>query len=322
MSEIRAILDSSILQGLGWGLATFGLNISLRIFRFPDLTVDGSFTLGAAVFSTLLVAGLNPAIALVISVFAGGVAGILTGFLNTVAKIGKLLSGILVMTALYSINFRILGNSPNQKILDLPTLISPIEKWDTVFSLPLIGVHIGLISFYTILWIIIAIFFSIVYKSELGLTFRYAGFDRHRADKMGFKSKYRIIIGIGVANAIVALSGIFIAQEIGFADINMGSGLIITALASLLIGEQVIKFLQKFRNIFLLSPISIILISIIGTFIYYLIIGVLLRLSAYNLIPLFNLQPTDLKLFSALIVIIVILLMSKRQIFMPREELL
>ncbi len=115
--DFKAILDSSLLQGLSWGIATLGLYISLRVFRFPDLTVDGSFGLGGAVFAGLLSKDFPPWYCLLMAVAAGLFAGMLTGLLHVGAKIGRLLSGILMMTALYSINFRILGDRPNLSIL-------------------------------------------------------------------------------------------------------------------------------------------------------------------------------------------------------------
>lgn len=322
--EIVAVFDSSILQGLSWGLATLGLYISLRIFRFPDLTVDGSFGLGGAVFASLLkYSGYEPSFCLFMAVLCGAFAGIITGILHVIAGIGRLLSGILVMTALYSINFRILGNKPNLGFLGLPTVLSYVENYDTQFLLRETGFHLGLIVFYLIFWLIIATILIWAYQSELGLTFRFAGYDRKRADALGFKSGKRIIIGLSFANALVALSGALVAQEQSFADVSMGSGLIVITLASLLIGEQIVE--RLFGKIFkagLLAPTAIVFGPIIGTFTYYLIIHILLGLSQKNLLPLINIQPTDLKLITALAVVATMWFLPGIKEPIPREETL
>jgi len=319
--NLLSILDSSFLQGLSWGLATLGLIISLRIFRFPDLTVDGSFGLGGAISAILLANGYSPLVATFFSFIGGLLAGFLTGILHIKAKIGKLLSGILMMTALYSINFRVMGNCSNIPLLDVETLISFYENRDIHFFLPQLNLHIATYAFYIVFWFFICVVFYFCYYSEWGLIARLAGYDENRSDAYGFDSGKYIVKGLMFSNGLVALSGSLVSQSQGFSDYNMGTGLVITALASILIGEQIVRFIlpTSFTQE-KMSPATLLIAPFIGTFMYYFLVGLLLRMSSMNMLPIIRLQPTDLKLITAMSVVAIIWLLPIKHTSFPREE--
>lgn len=320
--NFASILDSALLQGLSWGLATFGLIISLRVFRFPDLTVDGSFGLGGAICAILLTHGVVPWVATLVAFTGGLAAGLATGVLHVHAKIGKLLSGILMMTALYSINFRIMGNKSNLSLLDTNTMLSSIEIIDIKRYLPLINFHLATYGFFLLFWLVICALFFLVFHSEWGIKARLAGYDKHRADGFGFNSGNYIIKGLMFSNGLVALSGALVCQSQGFSDYNMGTGLVIIALASVLIGEQFINLILP-KKYFpeKMNSISLLLAPFWGTFLYYFLIGLLLRMSSKNMLPIINLQPTDLKLITAISVVTMIwLLPVNKSIQTIREE--
>jgi putative ABC transport system permease protein len=310
--------DSTLLLGLSYGIATLGLYISLRIFRFPDLTVDGSFGLGGAIFAAFVSNGCNPIIALLIAICFGALAGLATGALFVSGKIGKLLSGILVMTSLYSINFRILGKKPNLPINFYPSFTESIEKLDSEYFIPITNMHLGMIIFYILISAIIIYLIMKIYNSETGLVFRFTGYEIRRGESLSFSAKPKVIMGLMFSNGLVAFSGALITEEQGFADINAGTGLVIILLASLLIGEIFLeRFIYKNGN---LKAFGFALAPFLGTFIYYIMINILLQLSSDNFIPIFNIQPTDLKLLTALIVVIIIWIIPLTNNTFPKEE--
>ncbi len=203
----------------------------------------------------------------------------------------------------------------------MPTVIRIFEELDKTKAVQWTGYHLGMIGMYLLVWIGLGLIFVRAYKSELGLTFRFAGFDRERCESLGIKSGRRVVIGLAFANGLVALSGALVTQEQGFADVGMGTGLVVITLASLLIGEQVVE--RGVERVFkrgILNPVTMVLSPIVGTFLYYMLIGVLLRLSSTNRLPLINLQPTDLKLVTALAVVAVMWFLPGLKEPIPREE--
>jgi putative ABC transport system permease protein len=275
MNELQFL--GTVEIGLIYALITIGVYLTFRIIDFPDLTVDGSFTLGAAVATVMIAAGYNPWFATLSAIMAGSVAGMITGYLNVRWDILGLLAGILTMTALYSVNLRIMQR-PNIAIIDEPTIFLN----DAIILTSLI-----------IVVIIIAIL-TRFFSAEFGLAVRGAGMNPTVSRAYGINVGMVKIIMLALSNAIVALGGALFAQSQGFADISMGSGTVIIGLASVIIGEAIF-----------LNPKKIILVLIacvIGSIIYR--IAVAFALNAHDI----GLEVYDLNLITAIIVAVTMIL--------------
>jgi len=268
---------ASVEQGLVYAIMAIGVYLTFRILDFPDLTVDGSFPLGAAVAAKMIVSGYHPVVATLVPLLFGALAGIMTGILHTKGKITGLLAGILTMTALYSINLRVMGK-PNIPLLRETTVItmsnsSGLPQWLT---------NILLFAFCVIVIKFILDWFLF---TEIGLALRATGDNPHMIRSMGVNTDSMKILGLALSNALVAFSGALVAQHQGFADAGMGIGMIIAGLASVIIGEVVIGA----RSI----PVATIAV-IGGSIIYRLAIAVAL---------LIGFRSSDLKLITALLVV-------------------
>lgn len=304
MSSI--IFDTAFQQGFLYVLAVFGIVISFRLMNFPDLTVDGSFTLGGAVLAVMLSNGHSIVFSIIIAVMAGFLAGATTAILNRKLGISKILSGILVMLILYSINLRIMGKA-NISLLRIDTLFTPFESLDKVILL-LFLFGIAVIVLIGLLYLSI---------TKLGLFIRATGDNEFMVRSQGVNTDWVFIIGIGSSNALIAFSGAMVAQSQGFADVSMGIGMIITALAALIIGESFVSVIQSIKRKFIKQSMTIkennscfpwdtfnsFFAAILGSFLYFLIIAICLQL---------GLAPTDLKLATGILVIIGIALRFKK----------
>ena len=283
---MQEFLLTSFQQGLLISLAVMGIYISFRILDFPDLTCDGSFSLGGGLVAVLLGAGVNPYLALTLVLVAGFLAGSCTGLLNTRFRINPLLSGILMMTMLYSINLRVM-NRPNYPLFDLDTILKPIENMSSHSQL-------GLVIFFAIMVVIFKVLLDLFLRTELGLVLISSGDNETMTQGLGFNTARVKILGMGLSNALIAVSGAMTAQYYGFADISIGVGIIIVGIAALIIGESLFR------------PSSVpshSLAIILGTIIYYMIVSMGLRL---------GLAPTDLKIATALMVIGVLIFRLRR----------
>ncbi|MES2214806.1 MAG: ABC transporter permease [Pseudomonadota bacterium] len=221
MNQLQLL--GAIEIGLIYSLVAIGVYITFKIIDFPDLTVDGSFTLGAAIAGAMISAGFNPYLSTIVAIFAGSIAGVITGYLNTRWKILGLLAGILVMTALYSINLRIMTR-PNIAIIDEPTIFG--SRSIIITSLIIV----------TALILILTRFFA----SHFGLGIRAAGINPKVSSAYGISVSKMKIIALALSNGIVGLAGALFTQSQGFADISMGTGTVIVGLASVIIGEAII----------------------------------------------------------------------------------
>ena len=218
--------------GLIFGLVALGVLISFRIINFPDLTVDGSFPLGAAVAATLIVNGWDPFLATAVAMLAGGLAGAVTAWLNVHLRIMQLLASILVMIALYSINLRIMGK-PNVALINEPTVFSALS----IDSLP------GFVSELVIVLVVVVaakLLLDLYFASETGLAMRATGSNPRMARAQGISTDRLTLAGLALSNALVALAGALFAQTQGGADISMGVGTIVIGLAAVIIGETLI----------------------------------------------------------------------------------
>lgn len=277
-------LLTSAEQGLVFGIMALGVYITFKILKFADLTVDGSFPLGAAVAASLIVSGQNPFLATAVAFATGGGAGIFTGLLNTKAKISDLLAGILTMTSLYSINLRIMGK-PNIPLLNQPTIFTFVQ--DLIKSMiPGFPLKYMFIIIFIITALAVKILLDIFLKTQMGFSLRATGDNPQMIRSQGVNTDIAKITGLCLSNAIIATAGALVAQYQGFADVGMGIGTVVAGLASVIIGDALIGE----RSIFF-STLS----ALFGSFLYRLSISLVL---SFRLA-----QASDLKLLTALVVI-------------------
>lgn len=272
------ILIPTVAQGLMWALLAMGVYITFRVLDVADLSVEGSFPLGAAVAASVLVAGYGIVTAFVLAAVAGALAGAVTGFLTTKLKIPALLAGILTMIGLYSINLHVMGKA-NVALLRVETIFSQTESLGLTSAQSMLVV--GLVAV-VLVGVIVYWFFG----TELGTAIRATGCNSQMARAQGVNTNSMIVLGLLISNAMVALSGALVAQSNGFADVGMGTGTIVIGLASVIIGE-VLFGTRSFKN----CLISVIL----GSIVYRLVIAVVLQM---------GMPPNDLKLFTAVLVAI------------------
>lgn len=291
LSEIA--FYGAIETGFVYALVAFSIYLSFRVLDFPDLTVDGSFPLGAATAATMIVAGYNPWLATLVAVVAGMLAGAVTAFLNVKLKILNLLASILTMTALYSVNLRIMGK-PNVALLgaDTQTVLSPLEAW---LPIPYFMVPVVLFALVTLVVLLLLWWFM---KSEIGLAMRATGANPTMARAQGIHTGMMIILGVAIANGLVGFAGALFAQSQSAADVTMGVGVIVIGLASLIGGEAV------------LSPKTVLraLIGcVIGAIIYRLAIALALNADFIGL------RAQDLNIITAVLVTLAIVLPGIRR---------
>jgi len=268
----------SLEQGLAYALVAVGIVISFRILAFPDLTVDGSFALGGAVLARMITEGIPPVYGVLLAVLCGFLSGCCTGWLNTRLKINSLLAGILMMTILYSVNLRIMGRS-NIQLLTVDTILTPLENLE-------INRFIPIIVFFFLVTFLIKFLTDMFFRTQIGFAMRATGDNEQMIRTLGVNTDNMTVLGLGISNAFVALSGALVAQDQGFADIGMGIGMIVAGLAAIIIGESIIGKSSVQRMT---------LAAVVGSVIYKLIIAVGLRL---------GLAPTDLKLATGIMVIL------------------
>jgi putative tryptophan/tyrosine transport system permease protein len=276
-------LVGALEQGLVFGLMSLGVYLTFRVLDFPDLSVDGTLPLGAAVSATVVHSGGSPGISLVAAIAAGMIAGAVTGFMSTKLRILNLLAGILTMIALYSVNIRIMG-APNLTLLNRPTIFDAFV-WLGVspFSIPtLVALAVGVL-------VIIGLYAFL--HTNFGLALRATGDNPKMVIAQGFNTHAAIIAGVAISNGMVSLSGALLAQSQGSADVGMGVGTIIAGLAAVIIGEA---FMGE-RSVFL-ALVGVML----GSILYRLAIAAALSFRWGSL----SLTPSDLNLITAILVMI------------------
>ena len=284
-------VSGAIEQGLVYGMMSLGVFMTFRLLDFPDLTVDGSLPLGAAVGSVCLAQGMPPFLALIPAAFAGFLAGSVTGILNTKFKILHLLASILTMTALYSVNIRIMGG-PNLPLLGLPFVFSPlIDMGITSFiASPLVFGAFALVAGGLLYWFI---------QTETGQALIATGDNPTMIKSMGVNTHSMIILGVGLSNAMVAVSGALIAQNQGAADVNMGVGTIVAGLASIVVGETL--FGSRAGGS---SMGRCVVAVVLGSVVYRLAIAFALGIKVGE----FSFQPSDLNLITSILVVFALIL--------------
>ncbi|HEU67664.1 MAG TPA: ABC transporter permease [Candidatus Acetothermia bacterium] len=229
-----SIVMAAVEQGLIYGLMALGVYISFRILSFPDLSVDGTFPLGAAVGATLIVAGWNPYAALGVAFAAGAVGGAFTGVLATKFRIQGLLAGVLTMIMLYSLNLRIMGR-PNLPLLGRPSVFRLAAQWG---GIPMAWANFAVAASLALGAILLL---HLLFRTEIGLALRATGDNPGMVRAYGTSPEGMVILGLALANGLVALSGALAAQHGGFADVGLGVGTIVAGLASVIVGEILLR---------------------------------------------------------------------------------
>ncbi len=271
----------ALLQGLAFVPLALGIFLSAKVFNIPDITTDGSYTLGAAVFAVCMLSNMHPLMATLLAMPAGAAAGAVTGIIHTKLKMNALLAGILVMTALYSVNLLIMERS-NIALLGTPSLFVEINNPENLLiNIDIAGILVTIITL-ILLWLL---------KTDFGLAMRAAGSNENMIEANGVNTNRIKMIGLAISNALVALSGCLVTQMQGFADINMGIGIVIAGLASVMMGESVSRRLQRTT---LLMPL---LMVVTAAVIFRLCIAFILAQ---------GIEQVYVKLFSALLVLLFI----------------
>jgi putative tryptophan/tyrosine transport system permease protein len=254
---------TAILLGFGFASLALGIFLSMRIFNIPDITTDGSFTLGGAVTAVMMSNHTSMPFVLIVVFVCGAVAGSLTGLIYTKLKVNPLLAGILVMTALYSVNLSIMGRS------NIPLMnVSTIFQSASIFQNEMMSQLVVLVSIALLLCMIL----SWLLKTDFGIAMRASGNNESMVRSLGVNTDKIKIIGIALANGLIAISGYLITQVQGYADINMGVGIVILGLGSVMIGEILVKV---FRSAGILTQL---LAVIGGSIVFRLILAFALSL--------------------------------------------
>jgi putative ABC transport system permease protein len=287
------LLVSALVFGLVFSLLALGVYISFRIFHFADITADGSFALGGAATTAMLITGWSPGVATSVGLLAGMLAGATTGLIHTKFKVQALLSGILVTTALYSINLRVLGRS-NVSLSNASTLPKSWAHFTAKLCSGgdrhnLLGWMVGTqdlanLLFLTIFVVVLGLLLFLFLQTNLGAAMRAAGDNPQMIRALGASDQWLLVFGLALANGLIALSGSLLAQCQEFADVQMGIGMVVWGLASVIIGESLVGS----------SRFGILIIgSILGSILFRMMIAIALRC---------GLNPNDLKLITAVFV--------------------
>lgn len=290
-----SLITSTIGQGLLWGVLALGLFLTFRILNFPDMTVEGTFPFGAAIFVSALVHGVDPMLATILAFLGGMLTGLVTGLLYTKGKIPVLLAGILTMTGVYSINLRILGKA-NVGLLNKATLLNGklLQKLPANFPTIVIGLLAA---------ILIILLLALFLNTDLGQSFIATGDNENMARSLGINTDNMKILGLMISNGLIGLAGGLLAQNGGYADVNMGIGTMVIGLAAIIIGEVAYGDLSLTARL---------IAVVIGSIIYRLILLLVLQL---------GFSTNDFKLISAIILAICMMLPLFEKKFHTRKLL-
>jgi len=293
-----ALLIGSFTIGLILSLLAMGVFISFRVFHVADITAEGSITLGAAVAATALVAGVNPLLATAFGFLGGMVAGATTGILHTKFKIHSLLSGILVMTALYSINLHVMGKS-NVPLVSQTTLSSYAEALGQSLGRGAVSFNVfgwdvslhdaSILIFMLLVSVFIGLALYLFFRTNLGTAMRATGDNDQMIRAMGVNVSNMIILGLAISNGMIALSGALLAQYQGFADVQMGIGMVVWGLASVIIGNSLVG--TESLGLAVAG-------TVMGSVLFRLLVAIALR---------WGLNPNDLKLITAAFVFVALI---------------
>lgn len=284
------MIEGIFVEGLIYGIMVLGVFMTFRILDFPDLTVDGSFPLGAALMVQCLLSGCNIWLALLVAFLGGVAAGIVTAMIHNHLRVPNLLSGILTMTMLYSINIRILGNRANVPVLKQQTILTTVTDKLT----GIVPDDYILLVFFICVALIVKILLDLFFRTDMGMTMGAMGNNEQMVISQGVNPKTVKTIGVGLSNGLVAVSGAFAAQYLGFADVGLGQGIIISGLASVMIGEFLVL---KSNRIGVLT-----FCAIAGSIVFHAVMYVG-RYYGY----LINMTPNDLNLIKGILIIVLLI---------------
>ena len=274
MEQLFGAIPGAVSLGLVWGIMAIGLYITYKILAISDLTVDGSICTGAAVCTMLMTTGVNPWVAMLCATLAGGLCGLVTGFLHTVLDIPAILSGILTQLALWSVNLKIMGQANRPlSARNFPVIITQMKSEEAIVMLVIIaGAIIGLLYWF--------------FGTELGCSIRATGCNLNMSRAQGINTELNKVLGLVISNALIALAGSLLAQYQGFADINMGRGAIVVGLAAIVIGEVLFSKIARNFAVRLCG-------ALLGGVVYYMV---------YQVIVFLGLDTDLLKMLSAVVV--------------------
>ncbi|HET6234292.1 MAG TPA: ABC transporter permease [Acetobacteraceae bacterium] len=285
-AQLQALVVNMLEQGALAGFLGLGVLISFRFFRFPDLTAEGSYPLGGAVAASLLVAGVDPVLATLAAVAAGMLAGMATALIHTKLRINNIVAGIIVMTALYTVNLRVMGRA-NISLLSVSTLFDDAagafgvgDQGETLVTIVLTLLLLALAGA-ALAWFM---------HTDLGLAVRATGENQAMIRSLGVDTDRTKLIGLGLSNGAIALSGALVAQDHGFADIGMGIGILVTGAAAVMIGEALFGDGSIERWV---------VATMVGVLIYRFLVALALRV---------GLEPVDLKLITAALLLLALAL--------------
>ena len=286
LEGLSAIASISLAQGLAYSLVALGVYLSFRVLNFPDLTVEGTFVVGASIAATWIARGGDPVVGTILAIVGGMAGGAITGFLHTKLGLNDLLASIIVAVALYSVNLRIM-NRANTPLLNLTTIYTQVEA-----AIPGIN-NIQFASTIAVLIIVVpvaAVALHLFLKTQIGLALRATGANEQMIRSLGVNTNSMVFLGLIIANGCTALGGALISQDQGFADVNMGVGVLVAGLAAVILGE----------TLFGKPTVGRALISVaLGSLVYRLIIALALRA---------GLSPNDLKMITSVLVVVTLLL--------------
>ena len=288
------LIIGTIGQGLLWSLLAVGVFLTFRVLDIADLTVEGSFPMGAAISAILLINGFSPIVSILGAAVGGMTAGAVTGWIHTKLKIPALLAGILTMIALYSINLHIMGkaNVPLLRVDTIYTMLGQVLPLDRTLMLAIVGLIVAVVTCLVLFW-----FFG----TEIGAALRATGVNPQMIRAQGVNTDTMIVLGLLLSNGFVAVSGALIAQGNGYADVGMGIGTIVIGLASVIIGEVIFG-----TKSFVRSLIAVVL----GSIVYRIVIAIVLYI---------GMPPNDLKLFTAVLVAIALSLPTLKAKWLARR---
>jgi len=284
LSQLESLAVNMLEQGFLFSFLGLGVLLTFRFFRFPDLTAEGSYPLGGAVAATLLVGGIDPYLATRAAVLAGAAAGTVTALIHTKLRINNIIAGIVVMTALYTVNLRVMGRA-NVSLLSTPGVFADVASAMTALGLPMQEDAATTIAATIVLLIVVAAALVLFLHTDLGLAVRATGENETMIRSLGVDTDRTKLIGLAISNGAIALSGALVAQNHGFADIGMGIGILVTGAASVLIGEALFgdRSIERW-----------VLAAVVGALLYRLLVAAALRA---------GLEPVDLKLITAVLLL-------------------
>lgn len=299
-----SILDSGLSQGLIQSVAAVSVVLSLLTLDFPDLSIEGTYPFGAALTAVLLVDFHLPPIIVLLLTFTGGcVAGSITGLLHSLLRMSKLLSGICVAAMLYSCGLLVMGGRSNIPLLDEATLLAPFEAIDTWSNTMAASSHLffhpGTIIVLSIISILVILAAARLLVSEFGIVLRAVGMNESALRHYARNPAVYKVIGVAMANGLAALAGGVAAQHQGFADVNMGIGVLVSSLVAVILGQELFSRLR----IDLSRPFRVILAAVIGALVYQVLLAAVLAAGA---------PPTALRFLSGAVLVLVIAVRSRR----------